>query len=109
MHTNAFNVWKLQETAMKFAFEVDGTSIEFSRNWFTGQCTLTVGTESRTLASQLNPFTHYSLTLERRWAVPVNGREVVIEKQRPLLFAGLRPHTYRVFVDGNLVQERTGY
>jgi len=32
-----------------------------------------------------------------------------VEKERPLLFAGLRPQTYRVFVDGQLVHEQSGY
>jgi len=31
------------------------------------------------------------------------------EQERPLLFAGLRPHTYRVFVDGQLGSQHSGF
>jgi hypothetical protein len=41
-------------------------------------------------------------------AETVEDHAVIIEKERPLLLAGLRPQTYRVFVDGKLVLERSG-
>ena len=60
------------------------------------------------LQSSLNPFTHYSMKLKRQWHFSVEDHAVIIEKERPLLLAGLRPQTYRVFVDGKLVLERSG-
>ena len=94
---------------MELTFEVDGTSIKFSRNWVTGRCTLNTGTADEILQSSLNPLTHFSLNTTRRWQYSVKGHDVVIEKDRPLLFAGFRPQTYRVFVDGELVQQRSGF
>jgi hypothetical protein len=35
--------------------------------------------------------------------------KVVLEKQRPLLFAGFRSQVYRVFVDDKLVHEQQGF
>jgi hypothetical protein len=94
---------------VEFAFEVDGTPIKFSRNWFTGRCTLTTGTGDEILQSPWNPFTHFSVELARQWQFSVKGHDVVIEKVRPLLLAGVRPQTYRIFIDGNLVQEQKGF
>lgn len=94
---------------MKLTFAVDGTNVEFSRDWFSGRCTLVTDTGTTVLQSPWNLGTHYSLTTLKRWDCSVNGHEVVIEKQRPWLLAGLRPHTYRIFVDGKLVMERGGF
>jgi hypothetical protein len=47
-----------------------------------------------------------SPSLTRTWTFTVGTRgrhAVVIEKKRPLLVAGARPHTYRVMVDGRCV------
>lgn len=40
---------------MQFTFDVDGTPVEFSRNWFSGRCTLHIGTQDEVLQSSLNP------------------------------------------------------
>lgn len=98
-----------QGLAVKLEFEIDGTTIEFARNPFTGQCTLNTDAGEKVLASSLNPFTHFSAKLTRQWQCSINGHQVIVEKERPLLFAGFRPQTYRIFVDGKLVQESTGY
>jgi hypothetical protein len=41
------------------------------------------------------------------WIRPGGGnvpsRDMTFEKERPWLFAGFRPQTYRIFVDGKLV------
>jgi hypothetical protein len=99
----------LRETALEVTFEVGGTPIKFSRNWFTGRCTLNTGTEDEILQSPWNPFTHFSLKSTTRWQYSVKGHDVVIEKDRPSLFAGVRPQTYRIFIDGQLIQELSGF
>ena len=71
---------------MQFTFDVDGTRVEFSRNWFSGHCTLHTGTRDEVLQSSLNPFTHYSMKLKRQWRFSIDGHAVIIEKERPLLF-----------------------
>ena len=48
----------------------------------------------------------------RIWEIEVGVEEthsVCIVKERPDLAAGIRPHTYRVLVDGELILERTGF
>jgi hypothetical protein len=49
------------------------------------------------------------LDTTRRWQCSVKGHDIVIEKDRPLLFAGFRPQTYRLFIDGKLVQQQSGF
>jgi hypothetical protein len=99
----------LRETAVEITFEVDGSPIKFSRNWFTGRCTLDTGTKDEALQSPWNPFTHFSFKSRRRWQCSIKGHEVVIEMDRPSLFAGVRSQTYRIFIDGRLVQEQNGF
>jgi len=51
----------------------------------------------------------FSVKLTKRYEFGVGQAEkhaVVIEKKRKLLFAGFRPSTYSVFVDGALVLTR---
>jgi hypothetical protein len=48
----------------------------------------------------------------RSWEIEVGNEEihsVCVVKERPLVLSGLRPHKYRVLVDGELILERTGY
>ncbi len=48
----------------------------------------------------------------RSWDFEVGDQEryfVRIEKERPLLLAAFRPHSYRVYIDGDLIIERRGY
>ena len=100
---------------MKFEFEV-GTNekhlITFSRNWLTGS--MSFKSDGRELFSQnaLNPTTHVSVTLVHSHTVAVGISEhhvIRIERERPLLMAGFRPHSYRVFIDDRLIQARRGY
>jgi hypothetical protein len=94
---------------MRLTFEVNGNPVEYSRNWVTGQAVLKTGTETIVLQSPLRLTTHFDVRLTKDWRCSVGGHDVRIEKQRPLLLAGFRPQTYRVFVDGELVQERKGF
>jgi hypothetical protein len=98
-----------REASVQFTFDVDGTRVEFSRNWLTGRCTLHTSRRDEVLQSSLNSFTHYSMKPKRQWHFSVGGHAVIIEKERPLLLAGLRPQTYRVFVDGKRVLKRNGF
>ena len=94
---------------MTIVFEVDGQRVEFTRNGVTGRAGLLVDGEHLSLQSPWNPLTHWSLGRVRTWKATIRGRGVVIEKRRPALFAGFRPHAYRVLVDGLVVAEREGH
>jgi hypothetical protein len=94
---------------VEFTFEVDGTPVKFSRNPFTGRCILNTGTEDKILQSPWNPLTHFGVNSTRRWQCSIKGHDVVIEKERPSLFAGVRPQTYRIFIDGKLLREQSGF
>lgn len=100
---------------MKFTLEIgnrEKAMLELSRNWFTGAMQILVNGEQVAQQSLLALSTHFSFTRKRRFEF-VTGKtekhQVVIEKERPLIFGGIRPHSYRVYVDGELVHEQSGY
>jgi hypothetical protein len=100
---------------MKFVLEIgdrEKSKVEFSRNWFTGAMKILVDGLRVAHQSPLSPATHFAVKLKRRYEFEVGEAEkhkVVLENERPLLLAGVRAHTYRVFVDGHLVHEQSGY
>ena len=100
---------------MKFALEIgdrEKSKVEFSRNWFTGAMQILVDGLRVAHQSPLSPATHFGVKLKRHYEFEVGKAEkhkVVLENERPLLLAGFRAHTYRVFVDGQLVHQRSGY
>src|ERR1700691_1794382 len=100
---------------MRFTIEIGQQEkhwISYSRNWFLGTERLSADGE---LIANRNVFSlsnYASFPLCRRYEFTVGRAEphkVVFEKQRPLLLAGVRPHIYRVFVDGKLVHEQQGF
>jgi hypothetical protein len=88
---------------------IAGKQVVFRRNWLTGRARVSVDGVEVTLQNPWNPATHYSVSLKRSWTTHVGDRILLIEKIRPILFAGFRPHTYRLLVDGEVVAERRGY
>jgi hypothetical protein len=94
---------------MRIEFILDGMAAEFRRNWFTGRATLDFNGQTELLQAPLDPGTHVNFSLTRTWHRTVGVHDVVVEKLRPMLFAGFRPHAYRVIVDGHVVAERRGY
>lgn len=52
-----------------------------------------------------------AMQMIRGWEFEVGQQEthdVRIEKERPVVLAALRPHTYRLFIDGELANEYSG-
>ena len=95
--------WRRPATTLQF--EVDGSAVEFSRNSFTGRCTLRTATGEIELQSPWNPFTHFSTELNKRWQASIRGHDIVIEWEHA--FIGSRPQTWRILVDGEQVQEQS--
>jgi hypothetical protein len=94
---------------MQLTFSVNGTPAVLNRSAFTGNASLDIDGKTVSLASAWDLTTHFSLKRTKIWRVEAIDRQVVIEKTRPWFFAGLRQQTYRVWVDGELVAEQTGY
>jgi hypothetical protein len=90
---------------MTISHTIDGKHVVYTRNWFTGRASLTIDGLRVTLQSPWNPDTHASATLIRQCVYFVGDRALLIEKIRPLFFAGFRPHTYRLYLDGQLLAE----
>lgn len=94
---------------MRIEFQIAGTNVVFTRSWFTGATKLLARDTEVTLQSPRELGTHFSVELLQVWEGKVFTHQVVIEKRRPRLFAGLRAQHFRVLVDGALVVEKTGY
>lgn len=97
------------EDQMRIRFEVAGTPCEYHRNPFLGGARLRVGPEVMALQGAIDPRTQIGFTLSRAWERSFDGHTIRIEKDRPLLLAGLRPQRYRVLVDGQLVADESGF
>jgi len=89
-------------------FSVGEIPAQFTRDQVTGRAEVRTPGGTLVLGSPFNPLTHFSLRLTRKWQFTIDGKNVVIEKKRPLFLAGLRPHQYKVFVEGRLVAEASG-
>jgi hypothetical protein len=79
--------------------EVHRVAFSFDKVW--GRLVITV--DGRPAVDQIRMF---SVQLVKRYELTVGAQErhhVVIEKERKLFFAGFRPQTYRVLIDGQLV------
>ena len=119
---------------MRFSFDVgqqERHRVDFCWSQMTGALRLAVdgaviAHKSFTLSSRtnlLNPLDipdaekwkllgKLEVEVVQKWTFEVGAQErhqVRIEKEREKLFAPLRPHTYRVFVDGQLVDSQRGY
>ena len=86
--------------------------MEVERSTMWGTMKATIDGQPLTLQSAWDPSTHFNFQLKRQYPIVVGQSEqhqVVIEHERPLWFAGFRPHKYRVYVDGGLLLEQEGY
>jgi hypothetical protein len=103
------------EVIMKFELEIgdkEKSKMEFVRNWFTGSMKVRIDGRRVVLQSPLSLTTHFTLKLKRHYEFEIGKTEkhmIVLEKERPALLAGVRPQTYRVFVDSQLFYEQSGY
>jgi hypothetical protein len=119
---------------VKFAFdvgEIDRHQVDFSWSQFLGLLRITVDANVvRRAVAITSPVSWSSrqathspemwnvlgsrivVRLVRRWTFQVGSEErhaVIIEKERGRMLSGWRPQKYRVFVDGQLILERSGY
>jgi hypothetical protein len=95
--------------AVKFSFVVGDEKhrVDFSFNQFLGNWSISVDGVRRKRGLRV-----ISMELVKKYELRVGDAEqynVVIEKERKLLFAGFRKQKYRVFVDDQLVHEDEGF
>ena len=93
---------------LDFEFEVGEAErhrVHFHWNQFWGISEIDV--DGRKVIRKVRPF-GFAITSRYRFTVGERERhEVLIEKKRPLLYAGFRPQVVRVFIDGQFVSEYT--
>jgi predicted secreted protein len=93
---------------LEIEFSIGKTPATLRRGWFLGGMKIVTCDESVWLQHPLQPTTHFSWRLDQSWECTMAGHLVRVEKSRPLVAAGLRPQSYRVFVDGQLVAGARG-
>lgn len=95
---------------MYFSFEVGIQEKHFvvvDYNQMVGLMSILV--DNRQVVSELRMFS-LSLVKSYDFIVGVNERHAVrVEKERKLFMAGLRKQKYRVYIDGQLVQQHEGF
>lgn len=100
---------------MRFAFQVGGAEkarVEFYRNPWIGTMRVTADGQQVAFVDPTHLSTHFNFEFVKRYTFAVGKaerHEVTIEHERPVLLSGLRPHVYRVFVDGQKTEEHRGY
>ena len=94
---------------MQFSFMVGVSEkhrVDFSFDQFIGNLEIRVDGQP-----VVKDFRMFSLTLTKRYEFAVGNEErhqILIEKKRKLFLAGLRPMTYSIFIDGQLMQTYEG-
>ena len=94
---------------MTFTFNHGDNLVDFTRSYMFGSVTIKVNGRVVATRSPLKFGTHYPSETQDKFTFPVGSSEVMIQHERPRIFAGLLPQTFRVFVDGQLTEEHTGY
>lgn len=93
---------------MKFTIQIsEGSHLEFRREPWFGSLRITV--DGRPVIERSGPQMWFGFEPVKRYELHAGSRKVLVEHERPLLFGGLRPHDYRVFVDGQIVHKQHGY
>jgi len=93
---------------MDVQFSVGDLAAVFVWSSITGLAEIVMDDERVRLQSPTKLSTHFGVHRQRSWRRRIRGHEVEVIKERPWLFAGLRPHTFTVLVDGDIVASVTG-
>ena len=94
---------------MQIDFDIDGKPVQYFREAMLGTSELRTPDGNIEIDSPLSLGTHFSFKLTKEKTVQLYGHSVTVEKVRPLFFAGFRPSNYRIFVDGELRAEQSGF
>ena len=99
---------------MRFAFDVgirETTHVEFYHNPRLGSVTIIANGKPVVRQWPWHPHSLINIPIVRKYEFTVGIEEshaVKIEIQRERWAAALRPHKFRVYVDGELVEEHSG-
>jgi hypothetical protein len=96
---------------MKFTVQIGSkpSRLDFYRSPWFGAMRILLDGHLIAERSSLSYSTHWNFQLLKRYEFRADIHDVVVEHQRPLLFAGFRPQTFRVLVDGTVVHQEHGY
>ena len=100
---------------MEFKFglgDKEKIEVEIHRGWFTGRFYYLENGIKKKIRSALNPTTHFNITLIKKYSFVVGIKEkyaVEVTHIRPLICAGVRPHEFKIAVDGDVIHEVKSY
>ena len=94
---------------MQIDLQIDGKPVQYFREPMLGTSELRTPDGNVEIDSPLSLGTHFSFKLKKAKTVELYGHSVTVEKVRPLFFACFRPSKYRIFVDGVLRAEQSGF
>ncbi len=100
---------------MKLQHTIEGEErieISIERNWFTGAIACFENGNKHWIQSPWNPATHLKWKLSQEYEFEVGESQeyrITIIHSRPGWFAGLRPQTFELFLNGKLLETYTGY
>jgi len=100
---------------MRFAFklgDIETARVEFYRNPWVGTMRITADGRHVVFVDPTRLTTHFDFKWVKRYTFVVGQgerHEVTIEHERPVWMGGLKPNTYRVFVDGQMTEMHQGY
>ena len=94
---------------MVIEFEIDGHRLLYSRDPFLGHSEIRTPDGAVEIDSLNNFSTHFNFDTTATKTVEVYGHQVTVEKVRYQWIGGLLPAKFRIFIDGELAAERSGY
>lgn len=92
--------------------DTEKTHLIVQRNWITGSLFYLENGDMKSLKSTVNASASLTMTLKKTFEFVVGTNEkhkIRLERTRPLIFGGIRPHSYELFVNDELIQSYKGF
>ena len=100
---------------MEISFSVgkkEITELVICRHWLTGRVYYFENGKRKFLKNALSLTALFTVALKKDHEFSVGNTEqhnVKVEHIKPFFFAGFRPHTFKVYIDGKFYKESRGY
>ncbi|MCZ2720653.1 hypothetical protein O1D97_03085 [Marinomonas sp. 15G1-11] len=92
--------------------ETEKTNLIIQRNWITGSLFYVENGEMRSLNKPTHSERSFLISRKQTFEFTVGLDEkhnIRLERIRPLVFGGVRPHSYEIFVNDELIKSYKGF